>query len=117
MRLSNEEQEFLQLMALQLDETIRLLDRRQRQLEDLFGIERILELKGLWDLTLDIQDQDEMQRSMDSHERELLSVWARKERAHGQRLQVGKELMSRPLVSTSASKHGDEHGPFGPLGG
>jgi len=97
MRLSNEEQEFLQLMALQLDETIRLLDRRQRQLEDLFGMERILELKGLWDLTLDIQDQDEMQRSMDSRERELLSVWARKERAHGQRLQIGKELMSRPL--------------------
>ncbi len=102
MSLSGEEVEFLSMMALQLDETIQFLGGRQRQLEMMMGLVRVGELREVWESKF-IGDMDECQSGLDSRERELFSVWIRKERAHEQRLRVGRHLMTQPPMSQAAT--------------
>lgn len=85
--------EFLQEMVRQLDATIRELAQRELELVTDRGPDRVEALRELWNETLDRQDELELGRGLDWHDRELIWVWARLQRAHSKRATVGKSLM------------------------
>lgn len=88
-----EDLQFMEQMASQLDATIVELARREQQLKDYIGPERVEEIRELWDQRLDRSDELELRRSLDWRDRELLWIWSRQRRAHAARANVGQAFM------------------------
>lgn len=84
---------FMQQMVEQLDETIRELAKRERELATVLGSERVEELRELWDQALVREDELALRSSMDWRDRELLWVWSRQRRAHSTRANAGQAFM------------------------
>ena len=89
----SENLDFFQEMAAQLDDSIQKLELREQQLERMLGPDRVDELHEILGFTFDDLDVSEVQRAMDARDQEFLTVLVRKERAHAQRLMVGRQMM------------------------
>jgi hypothetical protein len=98
MAKSADDAEFMAQMARQLDESILELGKRQQVLVEYIGIERVEELRELWDRTLDPADEEQLRRSLDWRDRELLWIWSRQRRAHSARANVGQAFMRQGIV-------------------
>jgi len=85
--------QFLVEMVEQLDESIRSLVKRERELVSLLGSLRVEELKELRDQTLDREDELALRFSLDWRDKELLWVWSRQRRAYATRASAGQSMM------------------------
>ena len=93
MAMSTQDNQFVEEMVQQLDETIRELAKREEELLIVLGPDRVEEMKELWNRSLNRQDELELRRSMDWRDSELLWVWSRQRRTHSTRANAGKTLM------------------------
>jgi hypothetical protein len=85
--------EFLAEMAKELEMTLRRLEQREAELVGLLGAGRVEELRALWAREMEQIDEDELKRTMDWDDKELIWVWARLERARQKRVLVGRTTM------------------------
>jgi hypothetical protein len=95
-----EDDQFMVEMARQLDESIGKLDQREQVLVSYIGRERVEEIRELWDGTLDRSEEEELRRSLDWRDRELLWIWSRKRRAQSARTNVGQAFMKGGLSAS-----------------
>lgn len=91
-RLSVEELEFLTLMAIQLNETLEILDARQELVESRIGSARMEELRDLWIEMLD-KETSLSGMNLDAAEHELFFIWRRRDKLSKQRRGVGRRIM------------------------
>ncbi|MEQ1636666.1 MAG: hypothetical protein ABL903_08230 [Methylococcales bacterium] len=94
MSLKADDEEFLQGMADQLDETIRRLVLEEHALCHKIGEERVEELKEFWNQELPFEEEVEFKRTLDYWEKVLIQTWAYAKRAHLSRADVGKAFMT-----------------------
>ncbi|MFZ2725924.1 MAG: hypothetical protein WAX77_06740 [Methylococcaceae bacterium] len=88
-----EDQEFLKTMAQSLDETIKKLAIDEQVLIKKIGLERVEELRDLWQQQLNEQEESDLKHSLDYWDKLLIYTWASSKRAHTNRAQVGQTLM------------------------
>ncbi len=93
MSLKAEDEEFLQGMVQQLDETIRKLVLEEEALCYKLGDERVQELLEFWQQKLSFEEEIEFKRTLDYWEKILIRNWAHTKRAHMARSDVGKAFM------------------------
>jgi hypothetical protein len=108
MNIGQDEQEFLEQMAKQLDATIQTLKQEEIRLLDHLGEDRVRDLdqyrrsvrdphdvSQYWQPELDTH---EMRGTLDYADRKLLALWSRIERIQENRALAGRILMHRGLV-------------------
>lgn len=93
---------FLAEMARELEASARKLEEREAELLSQLGAERVDELAQLWAKELDPHDEEDLKRSMDWADKELIWVWARLERARARRVLVGRQTMRNRQIGGEA---------------
>jgi len=93
MFLQPEDEQFIAQTVRQLDRSIRELALREQKLMAGLYPGRIEELRELWSKALSPRDEEEIRRTLDWNDRELLWIWARQRRAQSARANVGQTLM------------------------
>lgn len=88
-----EDQEFLQGMVTQLDESIRKLVDEERQVADKIGAARVDELREFWKQELAAEDEQFFKLTLDYWDKVLIRIWARSKRLHHTRAEVGQTFM------------------------
>lgn len=94
--------DFLAEMAIELDSSMRKLERREAELMATLGGARVEELRALWARALPPEDEDEMKRNMDWTDKELIWVWSRLERVREKRVLVGRRSMKFQRIGRDA---------------
>jgi hypothetical protein len=93
MSLQAEDEKFIDLTVRQLDSSIRELAVREQKLISGLYPDRVEELRELWNKSMSRQDEDEVRRTLDWNDRELMWIWSRQRRAHSARANAGQTLM------------------------
>ncbi len=93
--MDDETRRFLTEMAKGADATTHELELEEASVCARLGQERVLELKKLWARELDPADEEELKRTMDWRDKELVWIWSRLERSRERRLLAGRVLMTR----------------------
>jgi len=94
MSLNTRDEEFLQDMVVQLNETIRKLVVEEETLRRRIGEARVEELREFWQEKLTFEEEAEFKRTVDFWEKVLIQTWARAKRAHQSRADVGRAFMT-----------------------
>lgn len=105
-----EDADFFAHMAEELEATARKLEARETVLVAQLGADRVEELAALWAKTLDPADEDELKRTMDWSDKELIWVWARLERARARRVLVGRQAMMNSQYGTGSDGGNNDGG-------
>ncbi len=95
MALTVQDTQFLEQMVAQLECTIHELSQREARLVLGLGAERVEELRELWEGRLSREDEQEVRRTLDWNDRELVWMWSRLRRARSSRAEAGKAIMRR----------------------
>jgi len=107
--MNEADKEFLHDMVKQLDDSIRQLVQEEQQLQDKVGDGRTEELQAYWRRELSTEEETEFKKSMDYWDIQLIRVWARLQRVHHSRAEVGQTLMKltaqsgRPILKRKKS--------------
>lgn len=107
--MNEADKEFLHDMVKQLDDSIRQLAIEEQQLQAKVGVGRTEELRAYWRRELSVDEELEFKKSMDYWDIQLIRVWARLQRVHHSRAEVGQTLMKlaarpdRPILKRKKS--------------
>ena len=88
-----EDQEFLQGMVTQLDETLKKLVIEERDVANKIGAGRVEELREFWKQELSEEDEKFFKLTLDYWDKILIRIWARSKRLHHTRAGVGQTFM------------------------
>ncbi len=88
-----EDQEFVENMILELDESIRRLVEEERRLKLKLGDDRVAELSEYWHKQMPESEEEAFKRAMDHADRKLTWIWLRLNRLHQSRANAGRVLM------------------------
>lgn len=91
--MEDDVQQFLAAMAKGAEETTHELELQEARILAHVGPERALELKKLWARELDSADEEDVKRTMDWSDKELIWIWSRLERSRERRALAGRVLM------------------------
>ena len=98
---SEEDEQFIQLTVRQLDHSIRELAVREQKLISSLNPDRVDELRELWNKSLSRRDEEELRRTLDWNDRELMWIWSRQLRARSARVNVGQALMRHCSIDSN----------------
>ncbi|AEG00074.1 hypothetical protein [Methylomonas methanica] len=93
-----DDQEFIENMVIELDESIRRLVEEERRLKLKLGEDRVAELREFWHKQMPESEEESFKRSMDHADRKLTWIWLRLSRLHQSRAKAGRELMKRNSI-------------------
>lgn len=98
MFMKAEDQEFVESMVIQLDESIRRLVDEERRLKLKLGEDRVAELSEYWHKQMPESEEESFKRSMDHADRKLTWIWLRLGRLHQTRANAGHVLMKQKSI-------------------
>jgi hypothetical protein len=93
-----DDKEFLNDMAIQLNETIKELVIEEKKLSDKIGRQRVEELKEFWNQELSEDEDCSFRRTLDYWDKILIQLWARTQRVSKTRAKVGHTFMKSPII-------------------
>ncbi|QFY43060.1 hypothetical protein F6R98_10885 [Candidatus Methylospira mobilis] len=96
-----EDEQFIELTVRQLDHSIRELAVREQKLTSGLYPDRVAELRELWNKSLSRQDEEELRRTLDWNDRELMWIWSRQRRACSARANAGQTLMRHYSIDSN----------------
>lgn len=96
--MNADDQEFIENMVIELDESIRRLVDEERRLKLKLGEERVAELCEFWHKQMPASEEESFKRSMDHADRKLTWIWLRLKRLHQTRANAGRELMKHNSI-------------------
>jgi hypothetical protein len=97
--MNEADEQFLYGMVTQLDATIKQLVLEEKAAAEKLGAERVAELKEFWQNELSENEEISFKATLDYWDKILLRVWARTQRAHHARAEVGRTLMKLTLTN------------------
>ncbi|MCX7075208.1 MAG: hypothetical protein NTZ45_00315 [Methylococcales bacterium] len=95
--MNAQDREFLNDMAIQLDEAIKKLAIEELTITEKLGKSRVEELMEFWELKLSEEDERYFRRTMDHWDKDLIRIWSRTKKLRLTRVQVGHTFMKSPL--------------------
>jgi hypothetical protein len=93
-----DDKEFLNDMAIHLDETIKELVLEEKKLSDKIGNQRVEELNEFWNQKLSEDEEHFFRRTLDYWDKILIQLWARTKRVQRTRLEVGYTIMKKAVL-------------------
>lgn len=91
--LKAEDEEFLQGMVKQLDDSIRKLVVEEKELINKIGAARVEELIEFWKQELSEEEEQFFKMTLNYWDKILIRNWARSKRLHHTRAEVGRTFM------------------------
>ena len=93
-----DDKEFLNDMAIHLNETLKELVIEEKKLSDKIGRQRVEELKEFWNQELSEEEDRFFRRTLDYWDKILIQLWARMQRVSKTRAEVGHTFMKSPII-------------------
>jgi hypothetical protein len=100
-----DDKEFLNDMAIHLDETIKELVLEEKKLSDKIGNQRVEELNEFWNQKLSEDEEHFFRRTLDYWDKILIQLWARTKRVRRTRLEVGRTIMKKAVLINHDKKN------------
>jgi hypothetical protein len=93
-----DDKEFLNDMAIHLNETMKELVLEEKKLSDKIGNQRVEELNEFWNQKLSEDEERFFRRTLDYWDKILIQLWARIKRVRKTRLEVGHTIMKKAVL-------------------